>query len=221
MSAPETVERGWAVEANPNSGTAAGLLAFLDRLIRKNEMVEATASALRTGCKKVLAVEDDLDAIDIRTADLDDIVRRFRNKERGELKDKVIEVYESRFRQSVEMYQKWLVDDPTWRPQTRRRTSANPYRAGGNRGGNATPGRQATGSAPAAPPEVARQAGLSAQTMTLPGQMITYPIVVRPGVHGKIILPEDLTLREAKRIAAIIPTLALDEPVADTDQYDS
>jgi hypothetical protein len=48
--------------------------------------------------------------------------------------------------------------------------------------------------------------------------MITYPIVIRPGVHGKITLPEDLTPREARRIAAIIPTLALDES---GDQRDS
>jgi len=47
--------------------------------------------------------------------------------------------------------------------------------------------------------------------------MITYPFPIRPGLRGSIQLPEDLTAREASRIAAFIATLAVEEepePVA-------
>jgi hypothetical protein len=191
--------------ATVNSGTAAGLLAFFDYLLTHNYMVGATANSWRTGCKKVLEVERDLNAIDIRTADLDDITRRFRIRVRGEMKERSIDAYEQRFRDSVDMYRKWLLSDPAWRPTTRKRIT--------NGGGPQTRSRTNVSDPPLGSPP--------AHQGDTHGQMITYPIVIRPGVHGKIILPEDLTPREAKRIAALISTLALDEPVAGTDQHDS
>jgi hypothetical protein len=41
--------------------------------------------------------------------------------------------------------------------------------------------------------------------------MITYPFPIRPGMQGKITLPEDLTRREVQRIAAFVGTLATDD----------
>src|SRR5215831_13207919 len=123
--------------ANPRSGTGAGLLSFISYLIEKNEMVSATASALRTGCVKVLSIEDDMSAVDLRTADVDDILRRFRNRWRGEIKDKSLDQYEQRFRQATTMYRKWLNSEPDWLPK-RSGTPGNPRRsevaaAGGQR----------------------------------------------------------------------------------------
>jgi hypothetical protein len=46
--------------------------------------------------------------------------------------------------------------------------------------------------------------------------MIKYPFPIRPGLQGTITLPEDLSMREAKRIAAFVSTLAIeDEPAAE------
>ena len=43
--------------------------------------------------------------------------------------------------------------------------------------------------------------------------MIKYPFPIRPGLQGTVTLPEDLTIREARRVAAFVATLALeDEP---------
>jgi hypothetical protein len=110
--------------ANPSAGTGAGMIAFLNFLIRKNEMVEATAVALRTGCRKVLDTEDDWANVDIRTLDVDGLITRFRNKSRGDLAERSVSNYEQRFRSTVEMYRKWLEDDPSWRPSTRTRSTA-------------------------------------------------------------------------------------------------
>lgn len=184
-------------------GTGAGLIAFLNWAIAKNELVDATASALRTGCQKVLSVEEDPNAVDLRTANLDNIIDRFKTKHRMDMKDRTREQYEQRFRQSVEMYMKWLDNDPTWKPTTRRRTSTpKPSSNGG----------AAKVSAPSTPNVAAETPSASQGGGTHHGPaLITYPFPIRPGLQGKISLPEDLTMREAKRIAAFVSTLALEE----------
>lgn len=181
------------------NGSGAGLIGFLNWTIQKSELVDATASALRTGCLKVLAVEDNWEDIDLRTANLDNIISRFKNKHRMDMKDRTREQYEQRLRQSVEMYLKWLDDDPTWKPAQRKKASLN--------------GGTVTQNAAVAPvPAEVRAEMPSRQEPPKPG-MIVYPFPIRPGLRGKIELPENLTMKEAKRIAAFISTLAVeDEP---------
>jgi hypothetical protein len=191
-------------QANLSSGTGAGLLGFITYLIQKNEMVAATASALRTGCAKVLSIEGDPAAVDVRTADVDDIVRRYRNRWRGEIKEQSLDEYERRFRQATTMYRKWLNNDPDWLPK--RRPASAPS-ASSKKSEGATSGQQETGK---------RSSGNGSAGHDVPPQpgMVTYPIVIRPGVQGRIVLPENLTKKEAQRVAAFVNALALDEQLA-------
>jgi hypothetical protein len=199
-----TVSEAPSVGANPNSGTGEGFLAFFDYLINRKEMVEATASALRTGCKKVLSVEDDLVALDLRTVNVDDIVRRWRNHSRGTMKDRSIDQYEQRFRQSVDMYRKWLNDDPDWLGARRAKVSSN---------SSAAP-RKTTraASSPAEPGDTKGE--VPAQDGPPPVGMIAYPFPLRPGVQARLVLPEDLTRNEAKRVMNFVGALAFDEQLA-------
>ncbi|MFZ5869147.1 MAG: hypothetical protein ACOYXW_01230 [Actinomycetota bacterium] len=180
------------------------MIAFLNFLIRKNEMVEATAVALRTGCRKVLDAEDDWANVDIRTLDVDALIMRFRNKSRGNLADRSVSNYEQRFRSTVEMYRKWLDEDPTWRPSTRTRATngaAKRTASAGTAKTDAAPFAEPTPEAPAAPPAAG---------------MVTYPLPIRPGVQGRLVLPEDLTAKEAKRIANFVSALPFEEQRAIT-----
>ena len=180
---------------NPGSGTAQGLIDFLSWVIDNNYMNAATGGALRTGVRKVLEAESDLDAIEIRHADIDDILHRFRNRVRGTMKDRSVEVYESRFRSSIEMYIKWLDKDKDWMPtQTRTRKPSS------------TTKRQAT--EPQATTEHVDEHDQLAPSG--PG-VITYPFPIRAGLQGRITLPENLTRREADRISAFIKTLAMED----------
>jgi hypothetical protein len=188
------------------SGTGSGLLEFLSWTIRKNELVDATASALRTGCQKVLSVEDDPGAVDLRAVDIDNVIGRFRNRNRLEMKERTLDQYEQRFRQSVDMYIKWLDDDPTWKPAQRKRTPGTSSGSIGPRTTEKNPVRT-------------NDQVVTPRTPTIddhphqPG-MITYPFPIRPGLQGKISLPEDLTTREAKRIGAFLTALAVEEDPA-------
>jgi hypothetical protein len=41
--------------------------------------------------------------------------------------------------------------------------------------------------------------------------MIQFPTPIRPGVSGALVLPKDLSVHEAERMAAVFHTLALEE----------
>ncbi len=194
---------------SPNEGTGAGMIAFLDHLIKRNEVPKETGVALRTGCRRVLEVEDDPGAVDIQALDVDGILQRYRNKYRGEVAERTLNNYDQRFRSTVEMYRKWLVDDPSWRPRSR---------SGSNKSA-ATPATKATNRTRAPRSGHVEEATLGHKEpeaqlprSEVPRQgMITYPFPIRPGVQGSITLPDDLTPREAKRISAFITTLAFEE----------
>ena len=111
---------------NLRSGTAQGLNEFLGYVIEQNYMNSSTASALRTATSKVLEAEPEPDALDIRHADLDDILHRFHFRNNGKMQDKSVKVYESRFNTSIIMYRKWLDNDKDWLPASARaRRSSN------------------------------------------------------------------------------------------------
>lgn len=181
------------------------MIAWLNWTISSNELLEATASALRTGCQKVLDVENDPAQLDIRTADLDTIIYRFRNKHRGTMKDQTIDTYEQRFRQTVEMYSKWLNDDNSWRPATRKRSSSAAKKTDSKR--TEAPKAQAT------TPEPMRVVEESSGP-----KLIQYPFPIRPGLQGMISLPEDLTTREAQRIANFVASLAFEDEAQPTSR---
>jgi hypothetical protein len=46
--------------------------------------------------------------------------------------------------------------------------------------------------------------------------VIEFPIPLRPGVQGKLILPDDLTKREAERVVKVVNALAIEEQLAIT-----
>ena len=96
------------------------------------------------------------------------------------------------------MYRKWLDGDKEWTGRSKRRTSSTPSNG-------ATKGsvKQQPASEMANPPETGRESHG-------PG-MITYPFPIRPGIQGKVTLPEYLTRREAQRIAAFVATLPFDD----------
>jgi hypothetical protein len=186
-------------ERNPGSGTAQGLIDFLSWAIDNNYMNAATGGGIRTGVKKVLEAEPDLDTIDIRHADVPDILHRFHIRARGTMKDRSLDVYESRFRGAIEMYIKWLDKDKDWMPTSTRARKAT------TTGGAVKSQVQATNTTAV---DVDEHTGLSGPST--PG-VITYPFPIRVGLQGRITLPENLTRREADRISAFIKTLAMED----------
>ena len=181
-----------------SNGTGAGLISFLTWAIDKNELVSSTASALRTGCQKVLAVDQSWQSIELRSADVDSMLVRFQNKHRGDMKDRTREQYAQRFRQAVEMYIRWL-DGDAWKPSTRVQHPKSPL---GSSIQNTSTVNGPQGLSNPSPPK-------SEINVRLQNGFLTYPYPIRPGIQASIILPEDLTPEEAKRLSAFIAALAI------------
>jgi len=203
-------------EAEPNSGTGAGMIAFINWAIRKNELVENSAVSLRTGAKRVLETDESLFEADMRTLDVEDVIRRFRNKYRGndQFKEASIDDYARRFKQSVEMYIKWLSGDTSWRPPARKST---PAKAQPKNGGAAKAAQPAVSAPAVVPPQPTPPVAESVGAAALPGvEMVKYPFLVRPGVRVHVELPADLTPKEAQRVAKFVASLAFDEMLAIT-----
>jgi len=185
-------------------GSAQGLLEFLTWAAEKHEIVDTTASALRTGCQKVLSVEDDLLGLDLRTADIDKIVERFRVSSRMKMKDRTVDQYEQRFRQSVDMYTRYLNGDPDWKPSARARSNSSTNKSNGKRTTTAKPS-----GADSKPSN--RVIDGDVRVVDVSG-LISYPFPLRPGLTVRLLLPADLTAREASRLSAFIAALSVDDP---------
>jgi hypothetical protein len=97
-------------------GTGQGLLEFCDWAGERGDIHPATAKAFRSTAKNVLAVEfADLDMIDLRKLDVDDLLERFAKLKKADFGEGTIATYRSRFPQAVARYLAWLDDDPNWK----------------------------------------------------------------------------------------------------------
>ncbi len=179
-----------------NTGTGQGLVDFLTYVTEKGLLNKNTAGALRAAARELLSVEnEDLTGIDVRELDVDQLAQRFANLRVQKFTPQSLETYQSRFRKAVEMYLRFLENPAGWRPEIRTRLSPSGDRSSRNRS-----------SAEVSP------------TATLPppasSGMIQYPFPIRDGVMASLTLPNNLRMSEARRLAAFLESLAVDEPKA-------
>jgi hypothetical protein len=189
------------------------MIAFINWAIKKNEILENSGVALRTGARRVLETDESLFDTDMRTLDVEDVIRRFRNKQRGgDFKEASVDDYARRFKQSVEMYVKWLSDDASWRPPARK---AAPAKAQPKNGGQSKAAQPAASAQAVVPSQPTPATGVTPVT-PVGVEMVKYPFLVRPGVRVHVELPADLTAKEADRVAKFVASLAFEERLAIT-----
>jgi hypothetical protein len=189
-----------------HTGTGAGLIAFLDYTAAKGLMNGGTAKAYRVACREVLStVEEDWESADIQRVNVEDLLARFEVKASMKYTPKSLMTYRSRFRSAVSMYRGFLVDPGGWRPpkqQPSRNTGSSMNR----------PGRPTATTSVVTDPQAPSIAHPSpAPTM----QQYPFPLS-REGnvVFAMLVVPVDLTRREAERIGAHLLTLVVDEQQA-------
>lgn len=185
------------------SGTAAGLSKFFEVSIKRGDLTSATGVALRTASRKVLEIEEDPE-LDLRKLDQEDLLSRFHTKSKLALNDQSRATYEGRFRKAVDMYLKFLNNEP-WKPTPSKPRTSTSKGAAKPKVTPAEPEEQD------APPTTNNGA-----VVPPPPGMIEFPIPLRPGVQGKLILPDDLTKKEAERVVKVVSALAIDEQLAIT-----
>jgi hypothetical protein len=188
--------------------TGAGWMRFFQYAIDKHQLSESQVAAYRTVARRVLAVEDDPDSVDIANLDEDDLLRRFRIKNKTSLTEQSFATYESRFRRGRIMYLKWLNNEHDWAGKQRRasRPSVKPTlngQGGGVRKAATVPVQQAFDEAPAID-------AMTASVASAQPELLDYPVpLVDSNVTAILRLPRNYTTGDATRMTALINALAI------------
>src|SRR2546425_702197 len=85
----------------------------------KGAMNQHTAHALRAACTNVLGALENWEEIDISGINVDDLVRRFKNKRARDFSPSSLDAYERRFRNAVASFLAYAKDPGGWKPVTR------------------------------------------------------------------------------------------------------
>src|SRR5215207_6165714 len=190
----------------PKRGTAAHYLYFLDWAERKGELPASTVQNWRTTATKVLEIEDDWRDLNVAEFDLDAHLARFETLRRTAYTTGSMSAYKSRAKVSIEAYRAWLANSPDWKPK------GSGSARSGKSGSKKPSGPASVTLAPADVPKSDIGGGYVPHRAAL----IEYPFPLRPGVRALLALPEDLSEREAKRVARFVETLAIAEQPAIT-----
>lgn len=194
--------------AEMDSATSAGLGEFLDWAGNTGELNLTTANALKGAVGKVLQVEEDPVGVDIRSLDVESVLRRFETRYRTGYTSASMTTYKARFRQAISMYLAWLDQDPSWKTVVKtRRTSDTP------RARNTTP----TAVSPTAPAATTAPDSVHVTVDRMPGpgssasRLVKHHLPLRPDLLVQIELPIDLTQSDAERVASFVKSLAFDD----------
>ena len=188
--------------------TGAGWMRFFQFAIDKSQLSESQVAAYRTAARRVLDVEDDPDSVDIANLDEDDLLRRFRIKNKINLTEQSFATYESRFRRGRSMYLKWFNNEPDWAGKQRRtsRPSVKPtFNGQGREAWKATtvPVQQVLDEAPAID-------AMTALVASAQPELLDYPVpLVDSNVTAILRLPRNYTTGDATRMTALINALAI------------
>ena len=195
-----------ALMARPNS--AGAVRDFLTEASGSGALSGSTAKALRTALTTVLqTIESDSWAeFDMAGADEDQVFKRFTNRTGNKYTPATQQAYKTRFHQARAMYLAREAGDPNW-VQVGRVTRERSQTPKGSAGPART--RGADRSTEPAVLGTGIDAGVSAAGPR--PAMLAFPIPIRPGVQGQLVLPADLTAGEARRICAVVTALAQDE----------
>ena len=178
-----------------NTYSVDELMGFLDHAAEKGLMPPATATALAVACRNVLSVLSDVEKADVARLDLTNVVKRFQNKRAKDFTPDTLKEYGRRLQRAVNLFLQWREDPANFHAPTR---ATSPSRR------RKTPAEQG--------PEGDFAATTSAPSFTAaPG---TYQTAIPLGTNRIVTLlnvPADLTKDEAKRLAAFVQMLAVDQ----------
>lgn len=174
------------------------LLDFLTHASEKGLIPAASAKALAVAARNVLGILGEDERKDMRTLDLDAVIRRFSNKRAKDFNPSSLKEYGRRVRRAVELFVTWRDDPANFSVKTRTTTNAR-KKEGKNR--VAATDVTAEDVVPVIASNAVREGGRSYQSA----------VQIRPGVVVTISnIPSDLTTAEAKRLAQFVEMFGVD-----------
>jgi hypothetical protein len=190
------------------SGTAKGLLEFLDQLVEKGRASSGGVVPLKSAFKQILSSVDkeSWQETDVRTIDIDDYMDRFGVLTNGKYSADSLKTYRSRFLKAISWYKNFLTQ-PGWAPP----------KSGPGRKAKTAPTEKETVSAEttakhdAPVTTIVEPLNSTASSAKEQNDLIAYPFPLRASRIVNLYLPVDLTLAEAKRLGRFLESLSIDE----------
>lgn len=174
-------------------------LDFISSLGNQGLIPQNTAAGRKAAAQKVFAVLNETEWSDITKVDIDDVMVRFANKNRGKYTPDSLRSYQSRLRSSQVEFAEYCENPLSFRPKRRMKVaSVKKSKAETPNGVDAEPLPEYL--APRQPEPVTHRSAVQ-----------ILPIALRPDLTVQIAgLPFDLTTAEAKKIANIILAHAIE-----------
>jgi hypothetical protein len=174
------------------------LKAFLDYVGEKGLVNSSTAQGWRVAVTKVLDDLSEQEQADVRKIDLEVAFRKFMNKSGGGFTPASLAQYRARAGKALKQFIGYTANPSTYKGSGGMKL---PKRSDAGDNGSSQKRR---GSSP--PPKVAPVA----QEMPAVSAGLSLPFPIRPDFRAQIVIPQDLTVDEARRMGAFILTLAAD-----------
>jgi hypothetical protein len=154
-----------------------------------------TAQSRKAAVTKVLGILDEVEATDITTLDIEDVMSRFQRLHGRDYTPASLTSYKSRLRSALDDFLSYLNNPLAFRPNAQSRARAR-TRSAKEEPSDSGGGRSERRAEPARPVPIPAAAGL------------IVPIPIRPDltVHVQGI-PFDLTEAEARKIAAVVTAM--------------
>lgn len=174
-----------------NEYSAEDLLDFLSHAGDRGLMPAATSQALAVATRNVFSVLGENEQTDLRTLDLNALIKRFNNKRAKDFTQASLKEYGRRLHRAIELYLGWKQDPANFTVKTRATAPRSRERK------ESTAESAETDFRLSGPP-----------TLNATGYQSAFP--VRPGVVVHLTnIPNDLTEAEANRLAQFVKMLAL------------
>jgi hypothetical protein len=181
---------------NLGSGTVAGLLSFLDWVVKKNYATPASITPLKSAARQVfVTVEGDgeIDNVDVRELDREEYFSRFQvaMQASGRLTPESVRAYRNRFTRALDLYEVYLNTGDVPKLRSRSAAAVRVRKDKPTPIASPTPGPAASEAVPETPAT----------------NLISYPFPLESGEIATLRLPKRLERRDAERLTAFIEAL--------------
>jgi hypothetical protein len=187
--------------------TVTGAREFLDYLINKGLLNANTGGSMKSACEKLFSVLDENEKQSLKGLDVEAAVKRFANKYPGTLSPDSLGVYRSRVQKVLALLDRFNLDPASFKVDFSPRAKTADASNGSKK--PSTPHGQ-TKSERSRPVEVAAQTTSDRVEVASKSDAVTLMFPLRPDFIAQFVIPKELSLREAKKLAAYFELIAVD-----------
>lgn len=188
------------------SGTAQGVIDYLDSLVEKGRSRPGVVNPLKTAITKVLRTtegEESWRAVDITTLNVDDTMSRFKNKTLSKYTAASYGAYQSRMTRAIGWYKSFLTN-PGWVPS--QNSSGRTSSSSTKKQSKITPlvrtDSETSTEIPSSTPQ---------QTVIQEIDAIPYPFPLENGKIARFYVPTGMTKTDVERITGFLGALVIEK----------